>query len=50
MPPKRKTKDAAGKPKRKAKKARRYESQEEDESCSGENSRQILLDEMKALG
>ena len=36
MPPKRKAKGAMGKPKRKAKKARTYESQEEGESSSGE--------------
>ena len=36
MPPKRKAKDATGKPKRKANKARTYESQEEGESSSGE--------------
>ncbi len=36
MPPKRKAKGATGKPKRKAKKARTYESQEEGESSSGE--------------
>ncbi len=35
MPPKRKGKDATGKPKRKAGKLRTYESQEEGESSSG---------------
>jgi hypothetical protein len=49
MPLKRKAKDAANKSKRKSKKARTCESQEHESSC-GENSKQVLLDEMKALG